>query len=218
MNTKTRWDLEREDAKQQRIVLIIEAAERVFNRKGLDKTTMQDIATEAHMGVATVFRHFPKKDKLIVAVATRIVESQIETFDRVVNRPGTCYDRLEHMLDTFIGFIGAEHSQNTKLLEAFESYAAQSTEPLEDLPLYTEAIGRIKNSLSQIVKDGINDGSLRADLPLEETLATVMHAFGLFAKKLSLQNSIPMLESDIDPDRQLLILKRVLLDYLKSNT
>jgi len=217
VNTKTRWDLEREDAKQQRIVLIIEAAERVFNRKGLDKTTMQDIATEAHMGVATVFRHFPKKDKLIVAVATRIVESQIETFDRVVNRQGTCYEKLEQMLDTFIGFIGAEHSQNTKLLEAFESYAAQSTEPLEDLPLYTQAIGQIKSSLSQIVKDGINDGSLRADLPLEETLATVMHAFGLFAKKLSLQNSIPMLESDIDPDRQLLILKRVLLDYLKSN-
>ena len=217
MNTKTRYDQEREDAKQHRIVLIIEAAERVFNRKGLDKTTMQDIATEAHMGVATVFRHFPKKDKLIVAVATRIVESQIETFDRVVNLPGTCYEKLEHMLDMFIGFIGAEHSQNTKLLEAFESYAAQSTEPLEDLPMYTEAIGQIKNALSQIVKDGINDGSMRSDLPLEETLATVAHAYGIFAKKLSLQNSIPMLETDIDPIRQLQILKRLFLDYLKSS-
>lgn len=61
MNSKTRWDRERTEAKQQRVALMLEAAQKVFNRKGLDKATMQDVATEAHMGVATVFRHFPKK-------------------------------------------------------------------------------------------------------------------------------------------------------------
>ncbi|GIO65947.1 TetR/AcrR family transcriptional regulator [Paenibacillus cookii] len=216
LNSKTRWDRERTEAKQQRVALMLEAAQKVFNRKGLDKATMQDVATEAHMGVATVFRHFPKKDKLIVAVAIKIIESQTETFEEILRRPGTCYERLEQMLDVFIGFIGEEHSENTKLIEAFESYAAQSREPLEDLPAYHAAVGRIQTSLSQILKDGINDGSLRADVPLEETIATVTNAFGQFAKKLSLQSSIPMLESNIEPVKQLEILKAMILDYLKA--
>ncbi|MWV45186.1 TetR family transcriptional regulator [Paenibacillus sp. HJL G12] len=196
---------------------MIEAAERVFNRKGLDKATMQDISTEAQMGVATVFRYFPKKDKIIVAVATKIVESQLQTFEEVVSRPGTCYEKLERMLDVFIGFIGKEHSENTKLIEAFESYAAQSREPLEDISIYNDALGRIKSALSRIVEDGVNDGSLRSDLPLDEVLATMNNAFGLFAKKLSLQSSIPMLESDIDPARQLEILKDMVLRYVRAN-
>ncbi|GIO29451.1 TetR family transcriptional regulator [Paenibacillus albilobatus] len=216
LNSKTRWDREREEAKQQRVSLMLEAAQRVFNRKGLDKATMQDVATEAHMGVATVFRHFPKKDKLIVAVATKIIDSQTETFEEILHRPGTCYERLEQMLDVFIGFVGDHHSENTKLIEAFESYAAQSREPLEDLPVYSAAVGRIQSSLSQILKDGVNDGSLRSDLPLEETIATVTNAFGQFAKKLSLQNSIPMLQPNIEPVKQLEILKSMILSYLKA--
>ncbi|MCR8643181.1 TetR/AcrR family transcriptional regulator [Paenibacillus sp. N1-5-1-14] len=212
---KTRWQQEREDAKQQRVVLMIDAAERVFNAKGIDKATMQDVATEARMGIATVFRYFPKKDKLIIAVATRIIESQIETFDTIANGQETCYEKLEKILDFFITLIGPAHSKNTKLLEAFESYAAQSTEPLEDLDLYNDAMSRIQSSIMNIIKDGMNDGSIRANLSLDDTIATMTNSFALFAKKLSLQSSIPMLEFKIESAKQLHILKDIFLSYLR---
>ena len=49
------------ETRNARTQLIIEAAERVFTHKGIEKATMQDVATEAAMGVATVFRFFPVK-------------------------------------------------------------------------------------------------------------------------------------------------------------
>ncbi|KHF32711.1 hypothetical protein CM49_05090 [Paenibacillus sp. P1XP2] len=61
LNSKTRWDRERTEAKQQRVALMLEAAQKVFNRKGLDKATMQDVATEAIWGSRRCSVIFRKK-------------------------------------------------------------------------------------------------------------------------------------------------------------
>jgi len=44
---------------------ILEAARRVFGRQGLRAATMEQIAKEAGVGVATVYRHFGDKETLI---------------------------------------------------------------------------------------------------------------------------------------------------------
>ncbi len=46
---------------------MLEAARQVFGRYGLQNTTMEQIASEAGVGVATVYRHFGDKDGLIRA-------------------------------------------------------------------------------------------------------------------------------------------------------
>ncbi|MEK5373437.1 TetR/AcrR family transcriptional regulator [Paenibacillus sp. FSL P2-0173] len=53
----------------------MEAAQIVFTNKGFEQATMQEIAKEAGLGVATIFRYFPKKEQLIVSVASKIVQS-----------------------------------------------------------------------------------------------------------------------------------------------
>lgn len=44
---------------------ILEAARRVFGRQGLRATTMEQVAIEAEVGVATVYRHFGDKKSLM---------------------------------------------------------------------------------------------------------------------------------------------------------
>lgn len=61
MNPKTRYEKERSDGKQQRLITILESAERVLSQKGIEKSTMQDVASEANIGIATLFRYFPRK-------------------------------------------------------------------------------------------------------------------------------------------------------------
>ena len=60
--------------RERRILAILRAAEKQFGEKGIENTTMQDIADEANLGVATVFRFFQKKDRIVVAVATKKLE------------------------------------------------------------------------------------------------------------------------------------------------
>lgn len=212
MDPKTRYEKERLDGKQQRLSLILEAAERVFNQKGIENTTMQDIATDANIGIATLFRYFPKKEKLIVAVATRLLEPMLERFEYVAGLPVPCLDKLEALFDFF---IEDHYKLSTTFMVDFESYAAHFPEPLEDIHHFNALTRRISQVYSRIIQNGIEDGSVRSDLEVRDTLTTLINTFGIFSKKLSLQKNIPMLEADLTTELQLDILKRVFLDYLK---
>jgi AcrR family transcriptional regulator len=213
MDPKERYEKERLEGKQQRQFTVLEAAERVFNQKGIEKTTMQDIATDANIGIATLFRYFPKKEKLIVAVATKLLEPMLQRFQYVAELPLSCLEQLEILFDFFI----QDHSHSSiKFMEDFESYASHSSEPLEDIHNINAMNRMISSEYSKIIQNGIEDGSIRSDLPVKETLTTLINTFGLFSKKLSLQKNILLLESDLETDHQLAILKKIFMNYLKA--
>ncbi|MGU3472018.1 TetR/AcrR family transcriptional regulator [Paenibacillus sp. D51F] len=203
------------ETRQRRLQAIIDAAEQVFTRKGIDKSTMQDVATEACIGVATVFRFFPKKEKLVVAVATKMLEEVLQEFIAVAAMPETSLRKLEILFDSSIKLLERKDSSSVKLLENFESYAAQFTEPLDDISVFNAVYRQISGVFATIVEQGKQDGSIRSDLSIPETLSTVMNTFALLARKLSLQKSILVVEQDLDPAEQLQILKHIFLSYLK---
>ncbi|MFB9329199.1 TetR/AcrR family transcriptional regulator [Paenibacillus aurantiacus] len=212
MDPKARYDKERTDGKLNRLSVILAAAERVFTSKGIEKTTMQDIATEANIGIATLFRYFPKKEKLIVAVATRLYEPILERFQTIAAEPMTSLAQLAALFDYF---IEDHHNPSITFMVDFESYAAHSPEPIDGIQQFNSLNRLISQEYETIVRRGMEDGSIRTDIAVKETLTTVINAFGLFSKKLSLQNNILLLESDYPSDVQLRVLKHILLDYLK---
>jgi AcrR family transcriptional regulator len=216
MDPKARYEKELLSSKQNRTLVIIEAAEHVFTHKGIEKATMQDIANQANLGVATVFRFFPRKDKLIVAVATSKLEFVLQTYQAIAAMPLTCLQKMELLFDNSFSLLQKQDSSNVKLLENFDSYAANYTEPLEDIDSFHSVYREISNVFSTIIQEGIEDGSIRSDLPIQDTLTTIINAFSIFAKKLSLQKNILVVEPDLEPEAQLAILKHILLSYLKS--
>ncbi|MUT66505.1 TetR/AcrR family transcriptional regulator [Paenibacillus sp. NEAU-GSW1] len=213
MDPRERYEKERQDGKQNRQQNVLEAAARIFAVKGIEKTTMQDVAREASVGIATLFRYFPKKEKLIVAVATMLLGPMLERFQSVAALPHSSLKRLDALLDTF---IRNDDDINIKVLADFENYSSHSPEPLEDMQAYNELHRDISRAYSRIIQDGMRDGSIRTDLDVRDVLTTVMNTFGLFSKNLSLQQNIPLLESDLESDKQLAILKRILLDYVQA--
>jgi AcrR family transcriptional regulator len=52
-------------------IAILQAAERVFQKWGLNKTTMEDIASEAGKGKSTIYYYYKSKDDIFEAVVTR---------------------------------------------------------------------------------------------------------------------------------------------------
>jgi len=51
---------------------------------------------------------------------------------------------------------------------------------------------------------------------VKETLITLMNSFALFSRKLTMKKNILLLESDLDSDKQLALLKQIFLDHLKA--
>lgn len=203
----------REQNKSSRYQLIISAAERLFLELGLDSVQMQDVANEAEIGIATVFRYFPKKDKLIVAVAIQNLERILPAFEQIASSPKTAYERLEDVLTYLLD--DPSESNSSKFREAFESYASFTKEPLPNIEDYIEIQKQISNSLIPIIEDAKTDGSIRTDLSVKETLITIINTFGNFVNNVVLKAPISFLEEDIDPLIQQRVLKEILLSYVR---
>ena len=72
----------------------IDAAEACFERYGVVKTTMEDIAKTAGVSRPTVYRHFSDRDSLILAVVMRRSRSLIGKAQAFIRR----HDRFEDQL------------------------------------------------------------------------------------------------------------------------
>src|ERR1700712_998555 len=95
----------RSDARRNRARLIEVAAE-AFRDEGLD-VGVDELARRAGVGVATLYRHFPAKPDLILAVT----EGVLDELERAADSPG----------QTVAGFLDAAlrlHCRNRGFLEA----------------------------------------------------------------------------------------------------
>lgn len=78
----------RERRKRRTRAALIEAAVDLFSTKGYDDTTLEEVADQAGLHVQTLYRHFPSKPELAVAVDRKQVEEfriAIEDPDRSDN-------------------------------------------------------------------------------------------------------------------------------------
>lgn len=201
--------------RERRTQHILQAAFKVFVKKGFEWSTMQDVAHEAELGVATVFRYFPKKNKLIIAVIKQILETSLPTFEKILQGGGTGYEKFEKLLNHYIKLSEPELLDRMKLLEAFETYVAFSQEPLEDIAQYYEAYANITNTIAQMIREGLEDKSVRDDITIEATMSAMANVFGIFGRKLSFFESVRMGTLDFIPTDQAMIVKNIFLDYLK---
>ncbi|GAJ97913.1 TetR/AcrR family transcriptional regulator [Geomicrobium sp. JCM 19055] len=204
--------------KTRRYESIVQAAEKLFLERGFDRVQMQEVADKADIGVATLFRYFPKKDRLIVAVASYNLEKHIHSFEFVVNQQTTAFERLVKIFDLLTIREDDTLTQSATFREAFESYASFSEEPLDTIEEYIETQKRIADLVMQLVDDGTEDGTFRRDIPIKEAIITAVNSYGTFGSNITLKSAITFLEEDIAPHKQQEMLKEMILSYVRNDS
>jgi AcrR family transcriptional regulator len=71
----------RERKRQERHDTIVDAAMALFQRHGYEQTTMEEIAAEADVSAPTLYRYFPKKSQLLVALFWKERERLADALD-----------------------------------------------------------------------------------------------------------------------------------------
>ena len=96
----------RADGERNRVRLI-EAAKCAFAQKGA-AASLEQIAREADVSIATLYRHFPTRDELISAVYQQEVDMLIEAADQLMTErePATA---LREWLMLFVDFLDAKY-------------------------------------------------------------------------------------------------------------
>ncbi|WP_012183268.1 TetR/AcrR family transcriptional regulator [Salinispora arenicola] len=95
---------------------LLDAAGAAFLAAGVD-VPVRDIAARAGVGVGTIYRHFPTRADLIVAVYRHQVEACAEAGPTLLATSDTPYAALARWIDLFVDFLVTKHG----LAEALQS-------------------------------------------------------------------------------------------------
>lgn len=203
-------------AKQQKHQQMLQAAKRLFTAHGFERTSMQKIADEANVGVATLFRYFPKKELLISEIVIELIEQMMPQFEAIITSEATGYEKMNVILDTYIDYIFTANREAVTILENFEYYATYNPIDVEIMANIKNAYTKIGHSITLAIAQGQQDGSITLNPEAELTAHTMMNVFGIAMKKHAFTSFMPYEIFPTPKKEQLQQVKHMILHYLKG--
>jgi TetR/AcrR family transcriptional regulator len=155
----------RRSAERQRE--IVAAVLDLAGERGADAITTQSIADRIGVTQAAVFRHFPDKEAIWLAVFAWVRESLAAAFDAAVSKPGPPVERLERAFIAHVAFVAANPGVPRVLFHELQ-YPGNSPVRLEVRRL----IAAYGKRIVALVREAKAAGHLTPDL--DATLAPVL--------------------------------------------
>jgi AcrR family transcriptional regulator len=112
----------RADARRNERTLL-DAAGAVFVTYGVD-APVREIAARAGLGMGTIYRHFPTRADLIVAVYEYQVDACVEAGPSLLETSDTPYLALTRWVDMFVDFVVTKHGLAEALQSERETFIA----------------------------------------------------------------------------------------------
>jgi AcrR family transcriptional regulator len=144
--------VKRADARRNEKTLLDAAAE-VFVASGVD-APIRDIAAKAGVGTATIYRHFPTRADLIIAVYRHQVEGLAQAGPDLLAAAESPYAALRQWVDLFVDFLVTKHGLAAVL---------QSDDSCFD-PLHAYFLERLVPVCNQLLEATVAAGEIRSDM------------------------------------------------------
>jgi TetR/AcrR family transcriptional regulator, fatty acid metabolism regulator protein len=137
---------------------ILDAAVRVFAKKGFYATRVSEVAKAAGVADGTIYLYFKSKDELLVSLFEDRVERLLRFLEKEL-APGTsASEKLRRVIELQLGLLEGERD----LAEVITVILRQSTKLMKEYaaPKFTAYL----DAIARIVADGQSSGEFRADL------------------------------------------------------
>jgi AcrR family transcriptional regulator len=151
----------RADARRNERALLQTAAE-VFVTAGVE-APVRDIAAKAGVGIGTIYRHFPTRADLIIAVYRHQVEACAEAGPALLAASESPHAALARWIDLFVDFLVTKHGLAAVLRSDQAGFDA----------LHGYFLDRLVPVCAQLLRAATAAGEVRADIGAFELMLAV---------------------------------------------
>jgi AcrR family transcriptional regulator len=151
---------QRSDAKRN-VVALVEAAKTVFASSGVDAPA-KEITDLAGVGVGTLYRHFPLRSDLIIAVLQREIDECVEAAYELGSTLSP-WEALTGWIERFTDFVDTKRGLASALHSGDPAY--------EGLP--QRLLDRLEPALETLLARAVESRCARDDVPARELLTTI---------------------------------------------
>lgn len=198
-------DLQKEVTRQR----ILETGFRLFAEKTIEKVKMTDVAEAGGIGVATIYRYYPTKTALVLAISTWAWEEHINKMMRKLEeREVTAAEEYEYFLDSFL-----ELYRDNKALLRFNQFFNVFIENEKDVPAeamrnYIAVLDVVTAWFEVMFRKTQTDHTIRTDVPQKEMMLASLHLMLAAVTRYAVGL---VYDGGQDPEKELVLLKSMLL-------
>ncbi|MFG3168854.1 TetR/AcrR family transcriptional regulator [Streptomyces sp. NPDC048200] len=141
---------------------LLDAAAAIFAESGVE-APVRDVAARAGVGTATIYRHFPTRADLIIAVYRHQVEACAEAGPALLAAGPSPYAALTRWIDLFVDFLVTKHGLAAVLQPDNTAFDG----------LHTYFLDRLLPVCTQLLDAAADSGEIRPDLKAYELMRGV---------------------------------------------
>ncbi len=160
---------------------ILAAAASLILLHGFDNMTVDEVATSAGVGKATVYRRWARKEDLAVAAMEQLYRDEMPTPDT-----GTIRGDLVVMYTQALTFINSPSG-----IDYIRTTIKESMRDERIATLYREASLRVERRVADVFDRAIERGEVRADIPMTVAIQLIS---GMIANRAISGQEMPRLD------------------------
>jgi AcrR family transcriptional regulator len=169
---------------------ILDAAWKLFDEHGVDRITMAEITSAAGVQPSTMYQYFANKDDIVWAFLRELMQEASGRAKRSVDAAHNALARLTAVLD-FMADELVNNQAKIRFMAQFDAIYARDWPAERLITLESQINPGGFQVFSDLIREGIADGSLRSDLHPDLTMHAVMNAvIGAQRRLASLGNKI----------------------------
>jgi AcrR family transcriptional regulator len=154
---------------------ILSAAEKLFEERGIDRTTMADVISASELRPSTMYQYFSNKDDIVWAILGEVLEESAAGTKKIVDEATSGLAKITALLDYMADEL-AKNQARIRFLAQFDAMYARDWPVERLLTLEGQIHGQGFKAFRKLIREGIADGSLRPDLHPDLTLHAVINA------------------------------------------
>jgi AcrR family transcriptional regulator len=194
---------------------ILEAAEKLFDERGIDRVTMADITSASGLRTSTLYQYFSNKDEIVWAILSDVLQEASQRAQQKMEGAVTGLSLITSLLDFFADELSINPAK-VRFMAQFDAMYARYWPAEHLVSLEAQINPQGFRYFGDLIRQGIADGSLRRDLDPELTMQAVINAvIGAQRRLASLGNKVE-LEYGQPVDRLFRETIRVILIGLRS--
>jgi AcrR family transcriptional regulator len=167
---------------------IVEAAREHFRRYGYAKTTVSDLAKSIRFSKAYIYKFFDSKQAIGEAISARTLNAVIATVEEAVGGATTPTEKFRRMFKVLVTTNVSLFFNDRKLYDV-AAYAAG-----EQWPSARAYCERIKQIVTEVVREGREAGEFERKTPLDETVDAIDLVMQPYVNPLLLQYNLDVAE------------------------
>ena len=154
---------------------ILRAAEKLFDERGIDGTTMAELISASELRASTMYQYFSNKDEIVWAILGEVMEQSAARAKKSVEGATSGLDQISALLQYMADEL-TNNQARIRFMAQFDAMYARDWPVERLLTLEGQFHDRGFKAFRTLVRQGIADGSLRPDLDPNLTLHAVINA------------------------------------------